>query len=217
MRVFKKLKENKTKLYLFYISIALLGFHIYQFIDSGFLVYPLLRIIGFSCIIINLLFLPDCTTPYFIYGFALLITQTISFENYTPFILVIVAYTMVQKYFSCFMLLYLLDVVIVCIRHGKDPVHLLIHVLNCIILYALITLAMNKVMKEKRLDLTKEEEKILFEIVANGKRLKEIEGYKENTVSKKLKVMRMKNYCTTNKELYKRYRINMEFEKVENE
>ena len=215
MRV-HNIKGNKNKFYLLVLSVILLGFHIYQFIDSGFLVYPLVRIIGFTFIIINLLFLPASTTPYFIYSFALIITQTITFENYTPFVMVVIAYTMVQKYFSCFMLLYFLDIVIVCVRHDKDPVHLVVHVLNCIVLYILITLANNRLMSNKRLDLTKEESAILNEIVINGKHLKEIEGYKENTVSKKLKTMRIKNYCTTNKELYRRYKINMGIEVKEN-
>ena len=184
----------------------MLGLHIYQYIDSGFQIYPLIRIITYAITIPLLVFVGGKAIPYTLFPFAIALSQTIDFTNYTPFVLVYVCCKMKRKYKVPMVVIYAISIAIVCIRHGKSVSHFLLHVCGCITFFMILEV-FNYVMKRQtKLNLTDEEEYILYEITYNNRQLKEFPKWKENTVSKKLKACCNKNNCKNPKELKELYK-----------
>lgn len=198
-------KKQSYKL-LFIASLCLFGFHLYQMIETAFNFQPLIRTIFFGITCIAVIFTKDKFIPYLLFVFALALCQTIDFRNYTPFILVYISSEMKRKYKELMYGFYFVDIVIVCIRHEKSAMFLAIHIISCFLLHALLSVFTSNVKKRTVLNLTVEEKHILDEIVFKEKKLKEIEGHKQNTVSKKLKTCRDRNNCKSNEELYLKYK-----------
>lgn len=201
----RKFINDRNLVFLTAALTVLVAINIYFYIDSGYLIEPLLRIILFSIAIPFLVFIGNPSLPYLMAGIALVLAQTITFTNYTPYILIYIALTMKEKWKWPLLTLYGIDIVIVCMRHSKSPLHLIAHFGICIIIYFLLGVQVSSVRKQKPLDLTPDEEYVVSEL-AKGKLQKEVEGYSENTVSKKLKNCRKKNGCVNNEELIALYR-----------
>lgn len=193
-------------------AFALLGFHIYQFIDSGFRAEAFLRVIFYSvCPFIIFLF-GNIGIVYLVGILAFSTEQFNDFTNYTSFFFlceIIILSHKPQKIIIA--LLYILDVVIVCQNHDKSAIHLTIHFIGCAWIYFFTTETIKeavkkavKQFKENRLILSDKEKYILSEM-AKGAKQKEIEKYSENTVSKILKKCREKNFCSSNSELLMRF------------
>lgn len=93
--------------------------------------------------------------------------------------------------------LYCIDIFIVATLHDKDPIYVYIHFLVAAA-FAFAFYVKNKSMR--KLSLLPDEEKILDQLL-EGKAQKNIDGFSENTVSKKLKNARLRNGIPDNKEL----------------
>jgi len=109
------------------------------------------------------------------------------------------------------LILYIIDVLIVCHNHDKSIIHLAIHFIGCLWIYLFSNEIIKKVsfkvagqIKTKKLLLNEKERYILSQL-AHGAKQKEIDIYSENTVSKILKKCREKNFCSTNSELLLKY------------
>lgn len=206
MRRLKKFSQNRLEVLLTLAFTAMTCLHVYQFIDSGYRIYPLIRIIAYVVAIPCMIFIGEKSLPYTFFPFAIALTQTISFDNYTPFVLVYVCARMKKRYDIPMYVIYFISIVVVCMRHGKDLVHFLIHIMGCIVLYVFLAL-FNQVMKRQtKLNLTDDEEYILYEIIYNNRQLKDFDQWKQNTVSKKLKNCCRKNNCENPKELMDKYK-----------
>lgn len=188
---------------------VILGFHIYQYIDSGFQIEPLIRIIFYSVSPFVIFFVGQKAIPILICSFMLITEQFNNFTNYTSFFCLAVSLLILEerknKIFS--LSVYIIDVVIVCERHGKTSIHLLIHFLGCIFIYCFVRFIYKILSNDfyrkygnQKLNLSEKERFILSEL-AKGNKQKEISEYSENTVSKILKKCREKNNCSTNAEL----------------
>lgn len=186
-------------------AFLLTGLHIYQFIDSGFAIQPLIRIIFCGAYPFIVFFFGSQAIPFIFLIFGYIIEQFANFTNYTSFLIVIMFIILHPKAQIPCIALYIVDVVIVCMHHNKDLVHFIIHIVNC----AFIFFASNKcldfyhknyIFEEKKLILDEVDVYILNEL-ASGARQKEIKGYSENTVSKRLKKCRELNNCASNSEL----------------
>lgn len=213
-QMFELFKNCRTCQIISALCFILFGLHTYQFIDSGFLIGPLLRMIFSLLFPIFLFFFTKKCIPWFLLVFGLAMVQQMDFKDYWEFMSVVMFTCYFPKMSIPTMIVYALDVLIVCTRHDKTPIHLAIHFFNCAFIYFVFhtfkQLIIEKALQSIKtppatpLDLTESEAYILSELKA-GKMQKEIEKYSENTVCKKLKECRIKNNCKTTDELLVRY------------
>lgn len=209
----KRFISNKFVYQSALLALCLLGFHVWQFIDSGYNYQPLLRVVACSLYPIIVFSFGPKSVPWCILFFGLALRQFGDFTHYLEFFCVIVFCCYYEKLTVPAMLAYAIDVIIVCARHEKTAVHLGIHYLTCGFIY-LTTMLVRQLDHDKilasfnhykvPLDLNEDEEAILAEL-AQGKLQKEIELFSENTIGKKLKNCRIKNDCRTTEELLTRY------------
>lgn len=187
---FASFKKNPIEWGLCLIILFLLPIDVYQFIDSGFLVEPLLRCIFEVVLAFSLLLVGEKCVVMELLVFSLVLVQFITFKEYTPFIIICFCgiirknkITFLFPVLNC----YFIDVVIVCMRHEKTPLHLIRHFIICFVIFCIIQLLFYFLRRDKPLDLTDEERKILDSLVVHGLKQKEIEGFKQNTVAKNSK------------------------------
>ena len=212
-----KLITDRLLYSLITCSTVLLGFHIFQFIDSGFMIEPLIRVAFYALEIPILIIFKEASLPYLLLAFGLILTLQISFDNFTPFILIITATLIKNKtkfsILSCS--LYLICVVIVCTMHHKTSIHLAIHILGCIYLFLLGCLIFvtgenyfNKthksIIEHRDLKLT-ETERAILEGWARTHNKSKIEGYSRSTVIRHLKKAAAENGLNTPDELLAQY------------
>lgn len=196
----KKFYEFRTNPILWVsclFAVSLLGFHIFQFIDSGCRIEPLIRVVFYSACPFIIFFFGEIGIIYLVSILAFTTEQFNSFTNYTSFFflsMVIIMAGKVQK--TIIVLVYILDVIIVCQNHDKSVIHLAIHFIGCawIFLYSneIIKKLSMKVagqVKQNKLILNEKERFILSQL-SKGAKQKEIDIYSENTVSKTLKKCR---------------------------
>lgn len=190
-------------------SVVSFALHHYQFCDSGHLVEPLIRMVYCLLIPFVVFFCGRKSIKYIFLVFALTVELFAQFHNYTAFIICLFFVALKPKSRNITFSLYFVDALITCTLHDKSAIHLTIHFMNCAFLWFvfqyIIEHARNLFKKEySKLNLDDKERFILAQL-ADGAKQKEIDGYSENTVSKKLKLMREKNFCKTNEELIMRY------------
>lgn len=193
-----------TALFAFIIN----GFHIYQFIDSGFMVEPAIRM-GFNTLLPFLVFFfKENIIPFYFAVFGLALEQFITFENYTCFFMVSFLCITKRKFNIPILALYAIGAVIRSTRLHNTPVHLIMHLINCTFIMTCIQAVMQIVRKSfsstKRLVLTDDEMRILSQKI-KGMNNDSIEGYSRNTVSRKLSNAARNNHITV-RELIERYR-----------
>lgn len=186
-------------------SFFLLGFHIYQFIDSNFLFQPLIRIIYCFIYPFVIFFFGREAILFLFILFALFIEQFADFSNYTSFFIIVFFLFVYSRFTIPALIIYILDVIIVCESHGKSSIHLVIHFINCGFIFVaskiIFNICVSKIKKNSRkLDLD-ETDRFILQQLSKGAKQKEIEGFSENTVSKRLKKMRDRNFCESNSEL----------------
>lgn len=127
--------------------------------------------------------------------------QDITFINCTLFILLLGLALLWPKWELPLILLYALDIILVCHRHDKTVIHLLVHGILCLVFYWFFNLVVYTIRQQafaeiskdyKKLELTKDEEKVVSEL-SKGKMLKEITGFSKNTKTKLLQTACARN------------------------
>ena len=205
----ERFKANPIEWGLTCVSLVLLCIDVFQFIDSDFMTEPLIRSIFDLVFAVSLIIIGEKCITLELFCFAMACVQYITFENYTPFLLICLC-CLIKKNSLKFVIpminAYAFDVVIVCMRHDKSPVHLVRHGIVCVCIFVTIQLFVRYFKRDTPLDLTDEECRILDALAIHGLKQKEIDGLKQNTVAKKLKICREKNNCKTNDELFDRFK-----------
>ena len=198
--------KDKISLYSIFMAIGLLVCHCWQFYNSGWMIEPLIRIVFYVVYIIVVMIAGRKAIPFLFLVLALVLVQFMSFTNYTCFIVCCLFCAVYDKAKWPIFIVYVLDVLIVCYRHDKTEVHIIIHFMNCAFILFSTKIIFNRLFDKlhkkhvKKLLLDPVDRYILNEL-ANGKKQKEIQHYSENTISKRLKKMRERNFCFTNQEL----------------
>lgn len=175
-------------------------------------------LLGFVVIGFNLLYIPfalffrkeSFSYYYLIYAFVLIFvlafTKTYLYNNYSAlFVMFIVIMTNPKLELPAY-ILYFLGIGIAFIFNDEDIIHFLIHLLRSCWFIFIMNYVVEHKYDRKKLILYEDEEKIL-EQLANGKMYqKEVEGFSENTVYRKLKAARERNGNITKDELVEAYR-----------
>lgn len=196
------MREKLTNL-SFVLAGVLIICHVGQFIDSGYKLEPLLRVALWAAYIpAGLKWREKCLPVIFpIFAYAVLIFNR--FQNYTSFFLIIFSIQLNKKWEWQYLGLYFLDVAICLVLHQLQATHALIHLLNCAWIYAAYKVLFALKPNEK-LDLEPDEVQILAEWAEAGE-LKAVRCFSHNTVFDKLRAARVRNNCTSNDELLKKY------------
>ena len=190
------------------LAAVLLSLHSYQYLES-FRIEPLLRM-SYCVIYPPVVFFFGREAILFLFLiFGYTIEQFTEFSNYTAFFIIIFFLLLHPKATIPVIVLYILDVIVVCEHHDKSVIHFAIHIFNCGFIFVaskiIFSICLKKVKRNlKKLQLDETDKEILSRL-AEGALQKEIENYSENTVSKRLKKMRERNLCKTNSELIQRF------------
>lgn len=130
------------------------------------------------------------------------------FNNFTSFILLLIAIGMNRRTKIPYLVAYSVAV-LVCMAIYRDTYNqLIVHVTGCSFFYAVFSYIydnLEQIKARQKLELTADEEKILNEL-SKGKQQKEIDFYSHVTVSKKMAEARKRNNCATNGELIHRFK-----------
>ena len=187
----------------FILAAILIICHIGQFIDSGYHIEPLLRVILWAVYIPAGLIWREKCLPYIfaIFAYAVLIFNR--FQNYTSFFLIIFCIQLNKKWEYQYLAFYFIDVAICLVLHQLAATHAIIHIFNCVWIYAAYKVLFT-LKPRATLDLEPDEAQILAEW-AEVKEIKAVRSFSHNTVYEKLRAARIRNDCTSNDELLKKY------------
>jgi len=222
--------QDKKVVNLCVISLMLIGFHVYQYIDSGFRIEPLTRAIFYFINIVVLFIFGLKALPYTLVPFGIALALQMSFENYSAYILICSAILIKhdKRFTIISFLLYIISVFVVCTMHKKTGIHIAIHFLGCsfftcigLLIFESGALFYYKQYKQNyqdiikktfgdkkgnisgELDLTTDEYFLLHEIVINCQPLKALG--KPNTISKRIQRCYERNGLKNTSELYDKY------------
>lgn len=187
----------------FIVAAILIICHVAQFIDSGVKIETLLRITLCATYIPAGLIWREKSLPVIfpIFAYAILIFN--GYNNYTSFFIIIFTIQLNKKWEYQYLSFYFIDVAIALVLHHLDATHAMIHILNCVFIYACYKILFS-LKPRATLDLQPDEAQILAEW-AEVKELKAVRSFSHNTVFDKLRAARIRNDCTSNEELLKKY------------
>lgn len=138
----------------------------------------------------------------------------ITYNNYTCVALLSMLFALtpkVTKHQAIFVAgLYLTDVFIVAGLHNKTPFYIYTHILlstqYCTAMWKQKVITQKQVRIEQKLIILTSEELAILEQLNNGALVKQVEGFSEATVYRKLTEARLRNGIKNNEELIKMYK-----------
>lgn len=188
------------------IAIVLVLLHSWQFYKSDFMIQPMINLTASLIYIPLVLIFGLKSLPIFLmcYGFVYIPFE--SFDNYTSLLLILSAISLDKRLKDCIWI-YVLETISCYIGKGWEISHVTITICYIIFLWNVFTFIQDNHAINEPLLITKDEELILNQLLS-GCEIKEVEGFSQNTVYKKLRDARERNKCITNAELLIRYKNN---------
>lgn len=221
MRFLKKITGNKFVLFTSAVSLVLGLLYLWKGFKTGFST--------FGCIIIslNFLYIPFAFVfskkgfPYFYLLYSAVLIFSIAFEetflynNYTALFIVCIVIMINPKLRLPAIALYIALVTVAFAMNDEILYHYFIHIIRSIWYIGIVEFVLNDKFKRKKLVLFEDEKNILRQL-CNGKVYqKEVEGYSENTIYRKLKAARERNGNLTRDQLVEEFRVETEYEKID--
>lgn len=208
----KKNCSDKFVLFTIVISVLLSCLYVWKGIKAEFSL--------FGCIIIgmNLLYVPFAILfsrkgfPYFyiFYSFFLIFSmafeQTYLYNNYTALFIVCVVIMIQPKIRIPAIIMYFVLVTVAFAINEETLYHYFIHVVRSIWYIGLIEFVLSDKFRRKKLVLYEDERMILDQLCEGKVYQKEVEGFSENTIYRKLKAARERNGKVTRDQLVDAYR-----------
>lgn len=193
-------KNDFIRVLAFLTSIALCGYHVWQYIqfDSPMCI---LRIVIYGITSLTILLLGMKALYFILIVLVLLASYFNSFVNFTGFFVVLLACRMNRRSEYWLLAIYGINESVALMYQGKDISHLLIHLLTCLFFYVIYFY----VNKPKALELKEDEEAIIKELAA-GKLQKEIDIYSKNIIKEKLDHAKVRNHIASTEELVMIYK-----------
>lgn len=198
-----------------FLNFVLCGCMAYFFWEEGFSIESLLYCLFFLVYIFIVFFFGEKSIPILYVIFSIGAVQDITFINATIFLILMMVTWQFPKWKYPLAVIYILEIVIVCMRHSKTSVHLLFHIALCLTLNFGCEVIKKNLQKRavmeistnfKKLDLRPEEEDIIRQR-AEGKMFKEIDNYSKNTITTYINLAMKRNNCKTKEELIAMYAI----------
>lgn len=196
----KSFFKDNLRIAIFLITIALTGYHCYEYFETGnsicffrigmYLLLAITTLISSLKVVYVVLIIMALVASYFNH-----------FLNFTSFFVLLLACRMNRRSEGTLLIVYAVNEAIAL--HLKDCtiIDLLVHITTCAFFY-LIYFFVNK---PKVLELKEDEETIIKEM-ADGKLQKEITLYSKNIVKEKLDHAKIRNHLIDTNELITLYR-----------
>lgn len=208
----KKNCSDKFVLFTILISVLLVFLYAWKGIKTEF------SLLGYIIIGMNLLYVPFAILfsrkgfPYFyiFYSsflvFSMAFEQTYLYNNYTSLFIVCVVIMIQPKIRIPAFVLYFALVTIAFALNEETLYHYFIHVVRSIWYIGLIEFVLSDKFRRKKLVLYEDERMILDQLCEGKVYQKEVEGFSENTIYRKLKAARERNGKVTRDQLVDAYR-----------
>lgn len=181
------------------------------------------KLIGLIIVGMNLLYIPIALifrkrafcSFYLIYSIVILYAaafeKTYLYNNYTALFIVCIVIMMQPKLRIPAIAIYFGAVTIFFILNEEKEIYLyLIHVIRSLWYIALTEFVLNDKFRRKKLVLYEDERRILDQLCEGKVYQKEVEGFSENTIYRKLKAARERNGNLTRDQLVEQYRSQKE-------
>lgn len=203
-----------SSLFSFVISVLyfLKGF------QSGFLLGTWV-IVGMNMLYIPLavIFRQKCFSFFcLVYSFVLVFLtafeKTFLLNNFTPLFIVCIVIGLKPKWKWFCLASYFLLISIAFALNEESALCFIIHVVRSIWLILCVLYVLDNHFDRKRIVLYEDERKILDQLLEGKVYQKEVEGFSENTIYRKLKAARERNGCKTREELLDKYRTEKQLE-----
>lgn len=204
------------------ISLLIAVLYIWRGITSTFLIC--------DCILIamNIFYVPFAVIfnkkgfYYFHLVYAIILVFVISFEqtylfnNYTALFLLCIVFMIQPKLQYISIISYFVAVSIAFLIDGENLILFFIHIARSIWFIQIVTYVLNNQFDRKKLILYEDEKRILDQLCDGKVYQKEVEGFSENTIYRKLKAARERNGNVTRDQLVEMYRKEKEKQELNN-
>ena len=195
MNKLKSLFSDNVRIIACLSSLALCGYHVYQYFLIGNNIC-FLRIAMYLILALTIFMFSFRIMYLELIIMALIASYFNSFINFTQFFVILLACRMYRKSENWLLALYALNESVALMIQGKNISHLIIHLLTCIFFY-MIYFFINK---PKVLDLKPDEEEIVKQLAA-GKLQKQIDLYSKNIIKDKLDHAKDRNHIIDTEKL----------------
>lgn len=204
--------EEHFVLFSCVLSLVLALLYGWKGIKEGFLVGTWI-VIGLNIVYVPMAFAfkSKCFSYYFL-GYSLVMVFVLAFEktflfnNFTALFLVCFVILMNQKLKVWALILYFVSVFVAFILNEENLIHFFIHLTRSLWFVMLLQLILNKPQRKKKLVLFNDEKEILNQLSDGTVYQKEVRGFSENTVYRKLKAARERNGNISREELVELYK-----------
>ncbi len=132
--------------------------------------------------------------------------KTLLLNNFTPLFLVCIVIGLRPKWKWFALSLYFLSVCIAFALNEESALCFLIHIVRSLWFILCMLHVLDSSFERKKIVLYEDERKILDQLLEGKVYQKEVEGFSENTIYRKLKAARERNGCKTREELLDLYR-----------
>lgn len=147
---------------------------------------------------------------YLIYAVVLIflisMEETKLFNNYTALFMVCIVMMIRPELELLIWAVYFVSVCVAFAINDENLIHFFIHIVRSIWFIAIVSYVLNNRFERKKLILFDDEKKILDQLCSGKMYQKEVEGFSENTIYRKLKAARERNGNVTRDQLVEMYR-----------
>jgi len=194
------------------LSGIICALYIWKGFNEGFFIGTcIIAVMNFIYVLVAAFFKRKCFSYfYLVYSvilvFLIAFEKTFLFNNFTALFIVCIVVMIKPKVKYIAMLLYFAAVCVAFSINGESVFHFLIHIVRGIWFIGSIFFVLENQFERKRLVLYEDEVKILEQLCDGKIYQKEVEGFSENTVYRKLKAARERNGNITREQLVELFR-----------
>lgn len=209
-----KIKSFFSDNFLFYTSLLSLirgGLYAWKGFSDGFSVWAFI-IIAFDFLYIPLAFIfkkKMISLFCLIYSFALIFIlafdKTFLYNNFSALFLVCIVFMINSKFTKVALCSYFSFVCVAFLLNEENLIHFFLHIVRSLWFILIVKNVLNNQFNRKKLNLYEDEIRILKQLTNGKVYQKEIEGFSENTVYRKIKNARERNGNISKDELLKRF------------
>ncbi len=204
------------------LSLLLSVLCIWKGVQTGFEVW------GWIIIAMNLLYVPLAlfcgrkTFPYFYLAYSAVLIfvtafdRTLLYNNYTALFMISIVVMLYPKMRWLALGFYFALVSVAFCINGELLVNFFIHIVRSLWFIGIVEYVLNDRFRRKKLILYEDERNIIEQLCTGMVYQKEVVGFSENTIYRKLKAARERNGNISREELVRRYREEKEAQEGEN-
>ena len=212
LKTVRKFFNSNFNIFTSVISLIISILYFVRGISEGFNT-GIIIVISMNLIYIPLVFIfkrQGFSGFYLIYAiilvFLISFEETKLFNNYTALFMVCIVMMIQPKLEFFIYIVYFVSVCIAFTLNGENLIHFFIHIIRSLWFISIVSYVLNNRFERKKLILFDDEKKILDQLCEGKIYQKEVEGFSENTIYRKLKAARERNGNITRDQLVELYR-----------